>query len=115
MRRGGRVDAKVLAYVKRGTQDPTKGERRKGHPDSLGGARFFFSLGVWEDYRDGRQKLGGGVPPLQSLSAGSGALWTENVGGRCEEGVRVCEGKGENGSIRESSLCLLASGGSFRH
>lgn len=112
MRRG--LDAKVLGYVKRGTQDPTKGERRKGHPDSLGGAGF-FSLGVWEDYKDGRQKLGGGVPPLQSLSAGYGALWMENVGGGCKEGVRVSEGKGEKGSIRESSLCLLASGGSVRH
>lgn len=38
----GGVDAKVLGYVKRGTQDPTKGERRKGHPDSLGAARFFL-------------------------------------------------------------------------
>lgn len=68
-----------------------------------------FSLWVWGYYRDGRQKLGGGVPPLQSLSAGSGALWMENVGGG---GVRRRgEGKGEKGSIRESSLCLLASGG----
>lgn len=75
---------------------------------------FFFltGVGVPEGWR---QKLGGGVPPLQSLSAGSGALWMENVSGGCGEGVRVGEGKGEKGRIREPSLCLLASGGSVRH
>lgn len=29
---GGGVDAKVLGYVKRGTQDPTKGEEKEGPP-----------------------------------------------------------------------------------
>lgn len=29
---GGGVDAKVLGYVKRGTQDPTKGGEKEGPP-----------------------------------------------------------------------------------
>lgn len=58
-------------------------------------------------------------PPLQSLSAGSGPLWMENVGGGegggTGKGVRMGKGKGENGRIREPSLCLMASGGSVGH
>lgn len=49
----------------------------------------------------GRQKWGGGVPSLQSLSAGSAAWWMLNVdwggGGVGGEGV-VNERKGELGS-----------------
>lgn len=84
---------KVLGYVKRAAQDVTNKQRWKGHPDSFGGAVF---KGVWGYQRDRRQKLGGGCSSLQSLSAGSVALWMVNVGGEWE-GV-ANERKGELGS-----------------
>lgn len=65
---GGGADAKVLGYVKRGTQDPTKGaEEKEGPPCQPWRCRFFFLFFFYTGkgyQRDGRQKLGGGVPSL---------------------------------------------------
>lgn len=50
----------------------------EGHPDSHGGAVFFGGCAGCTRRMEGRSW---GCSPLQSLSAGSEALWMENVGG----------------------------------